>query len=104
MKFSEYVEHELNETLHRVGRDIHDGKVRQSHYETDKKNLKVRTLKNGKSIEIGHSKAEHDLMSRKAKIAARIRVLDANANAKRLKAFMLRRVNGIQQQNKIEKT
>lgn len=104
MKFSEYVEHELNETLHKVGRDIHDGKVRQSHYETDKKNLKVRALKNGKRIEIGHSKAEHDLMSRKAKIAARIRELDANAKSKRLKAFMLRRVNGIQQQKKIEKT
>ena len=43
-------------------------------------------------------------MSRKAKIAARIRELDANAKSKRLKAFMLRRVNGIQQQKQIEKT
>lgn len=104
MIFSEYVEHELNEALIKVGKDIHDGKVRQSHYETNKKGLKVHKLKNGQYVELAHSKAEHDLMSRKAKLASKIRALDANAKAKRLKSFMLRRVNGIQQHKQIKKT
>lgn len=103
MIFSEYVKHELNETLVRVGKDIHNGKVRQFHYETDKKNLKVHKNKNGEYEELSHPKAEHDIMSRKAKLAAKVRSLDASAKRKRLKSFMLRRVNGIQQQKQVKK-
>ena len=109
MIFADYLQHEtgmttdINEALVKVGPDIHDGKIRHSHYETNSKDKKVVKNTDGSYRAEFHSKASQRLMHLKALLAARLRRTEKpEIDAKRKKAYMLRRVNGIQQQNQVQ--
>lgn len=84
----------LSEQIVKVGRDVHDGKVRQSHYVTSSDNKKL--VKDGGFYkEVPYTAAEQRLASKKAKLRNNKFRVGIKGKAKRELSKRIRKINNI---------
>lgn len=108
MLFCEYVYNELKDTpimkegVVKMGKDVRDGKIRISHFETNKRNTKIVYI-HGIPVEVPYTSAERITRERREKAAQPKRdQKEFQTILKRKRAARLRRINGIQQQKSVK--